>query len=33
MAKKNTRTKVESIRHKNKRANIPTEETARLCGR
>ena len=26
MAKKNTRTKVESIRHKDKRANIPTEE-------
>ena len=26
MAKKNTRTTVESIRHKNKRANIPTEE-------
>ena len=26
MAKKNTRTRVESIRHKDKRANIPTEE-------
>ena len=26
MAKKNARTKVESIRHKDKRANIPTEE-------
>src|SRR5579864_6168053 len=26
MAKKNTRTKVESIRHKDKRSNIPTEE-------
>ena len=26
MAKKNTRTKVKSIRHKDKRANIPTEE-------
>lgn len=26
MAKKTTPTKVESIRHKDKRANIPTEE-------